>query len=97
MLYSKEKLKGIREYTIKSFAFCYNNYCPTHQEAKYSTSYQPQELKLDILNGTKKADLLQEIDQDLIATFNKILTEVVLQKYIRAAKNTKREASVAAY
>ena len=26
MLYSKEKLKGIREYTIKSFILCYNNY-----------------------------------------------------------------------
>ena len=39
-LYSKEKLKGIKKYIIKSFAFCYNNYYPTHQEAKYSTSYQ---------------------------------------------------------
>ena len=39
MLYSKEKLKGIRECTIKSFIFCYNNYCPTHQEAKYGISY----------------------------------------------------------
>ena len=39
MLYSKEKLKGIRKYTIKSFIFCYNNYCLIHQEAKYSTSY----------------------------------------------------------
>ena len=29
-LYSKEELKGIREYTIKSFAFCYNNYYLTH-------------------------------------------------------------------
>ena len=30
MLYSEEKLKGTREYIIKSFAFCYNNYCLTH-------------------------------------------------------------------
>ena len=58
MLYNKEKLKGIKECIIKSFIFCYNNYCPTHQEAKYGASYQPQELKLDILKGTKKADLL---------------------------------------
>ena len=40
MLYNKEKLKGIKKYTIKSFTFCYNNYYPTHQEAKYSISYQ---------------------------------------------------------
>ena len=26
MLYSEEKLKGIKEYTIKNFIFCYNNY-----------------------------------------------------------------------
>ena len=39
MLYNKEKLKGIREYIIKSFAFYYNNYYQTYQEAKYSVSY----------------------------------------------------------
>ena len=39
ILYSKEKLKGIRECIIKSFAFCYNNYYLTHQEAKYGASY----------------------------------------------------------
>ena len=39
ILYSKEKLKGTREYTIKSFIFYYNNYYPTHQEAKYGASY----------------------------------------------------------
>ena len=59
--------------------------------------YQPQKPKLDILKGTKEIDLLQEIDQDLIATFNKILAAVVLQKYTRAAKNAKRKALVAAY
>ena len=58
MLYNKEKLKGIREYTIKSFTFCYNNYYPIHQEAKYSISYQLQEPKSDTLKGTKEADLL---------------------------------------
>ena len=40
ILYSKEKLKSIREYIIKSFAFYYNNYYLTHQEAKYGISYQ---------------------------------------------------------
>ena len=78
MLYNKEKLKGIREYIIKSFVFYYNNYYPIHQEAKYGVSYWPQELKLDVLKGTKEANLLQKIDQDLIATFNKVLAVVVL-------------------
>ena len=78
MLYSKEKLKGIREYIIKSFIFCYNNYYLIYQEAKYSISYQLQELKLDIFKGTKEVDLLQEIDQNLIATFNKVSAAVVL-------------------
>ena len=32
-----------------------------------------------------------------MATFNKVLAAVVLQKYARVAKNTKKEASVAAY
>ena len=35
MLYSKNKLKGIKKYTIKSFIFYYNNYYLIHQEAKY--------------------------------------------------------------
>ena len=97
MLYSKEKLKGIKKCTIKNFIFCYNNYCLTHQEAKYSISYQLQKPKLDILKGIKEADLLQEIDQDPIATFNKVLAVVVLQEYIKAANNAKREVLVTAY
>ena len=39
ILYSKEKLKGIRECIIKSFIFYYNNYYPIHQKAKYSINY----------------------------------------------------------
>ena len=58
MLYNKEKLKGIREYIIKGFAFCYNDYYLIYQEAKYGVSYQPQKLKLDVFKGTKEADLL---------------------------------------
>ena len=91
MLYSKKKLKGIRECIIKSFTFCYNNYCLIYQEAKYGASYQLQELKLDTLKSTKKADLLQKINQDLIATFNKVLAVIVLQEYTRVAKNTKKK------
>ena len=97
MLYSKKELKGIREYIIKSFVFYYNNYYLTHQEAKYGISYWLQKLKLDALKGTEEVNLLQEIDQDLIATFNKILAVVVLQEYARAANNTKKKILVAAY
>ena len=32
-----------------------------------------------------------------MATFNKVLAVVILQEYTRAAKNAKKEASVAAY
>ena len=32
-----------------------------------------------------------------MATFNKVLAVIVLQEYIKAANNTKKEASVAAY
>ena len=39
MLYNKEKLKGIKEYIIKSFVFYYNNYCLIYQKAKYSVNY----------------------------------------------------------
>ena len=56
MLYSEKKLKSIREYMIKSFAFYYNNYCPIYQEAKYGINYWLQELKLDILKGIKEVN-----------------------------------------
>ena len=58
MLYSKEKLKGIRKYIIKSFIFYYNDYCLIYQKAKYSISYQPQEPKSDIVKGTEEVNLL---------------------------------------
>ena len=32
-----------------------------------------------------------------MATFNKVLAVVVLQKYVRAANNTKKEVLIAAY
>ena len=32
-----------------------------------------------------------------MATFNKVLAVIVLQEYTKAAKNAKREVSVAAY
>ena len=78
MLLNKKNIKGISEYIIKTFVFYYNNYCLVYQDAKYSISYQPQEPKLNKLKGTKKENLLQEIDQDLITTFNKILAKAIL-------------------
>ena len=39
---------------IKNFAFCYNNYCLVYEEAKYSASYQPQELTENKFQGTRE-------------------------------------------
>ena len=75
----------------------YNNHCLVYQDAKYSINYWLQELKLDRLKSTKEEDLLQEIDQNLMATFNKVLVKAILQEYIQAANNIEKEVSVAAY
>ena len=40
---------------------------------------------------------MQEINQNLIATFDKVLAVIVLQEYAKAAKNAKRKTLVAAY
>ena len=53
---SKEEFKGTQEYTVKYFAFCYNNVCQIYKEAKYSTSYWPKELKLNTFKGTEEED-----------------------------------------
>ena len=82
ILQGESKIKAIRECTIKSFIFCYNNHYPVHQDAKYGASYWPQEPKLDKLKGTEEADLLQELDQNLIATFSNALVKAVLQEYV---------------
>ena len=82
---------------IKSFIFYYNNYYPVHQDTKYSTSYWLQEPKLDKLRGTKEADLLQKLNQDLIATFSNISAKAVLQEYAQAANSIKLKVLVAAY
>ena len=41
---------------VKYFAFCYNSVYQVYKEAKYSTSYWPKELKLDIFKGTEDKD-----------------------------------------
>ena len=39
ILWNVEELKGIKGYTIKYFAFCYNNRYLIYKEAKYGASY----------------------------------------------------------
>ena len=34
-------LRGIKEYLINSFAYCYNNAYRIYKDAKYGVSYQP--------------------------------------------------------
>jgi len=36
-----KELKETKGYTVKHFAFCYNNKCPVHKEAKYGARYWP--------------------------------------------------------
>jgi len=36
-----EELKGIKRYTVKHFAFYYDNRCQVHKKAKYGASYWP--------------------------------------------------------
>ena len=33
------KVRGIREYLIRYFTFCYNNACRIHKDAKYGASF----------------------------------------------------------
>ena len=40
---------------------------------------------------------MQEINEDFIVTYNKVSAVIVLQKYARAAKNTKKKVLVIAY
>ena len=53
---SKEEFKGTQEYTVKYFAFCYNDVCQIYKEAKYSASYQLKEPKLDVFKGTEEEE-----------------------------------------
>ena len=38
-LEDNDRVKGIRKYLIKYFAFCYNNACRIHKDAKYGVSF----------------------------------------------------------
>ena len=47
-------LRGIKEYLIRSFVFCYNNACRIYKDAKYSVSYWLQELVSIGYRGTNE-------------------------------------------
>ena len=51
-----KEFKGTRGYTVKHFAFYYNNRCYIYKEAKYRASYWPQELRHKLFKGIKEAD-----------------------------------------
>jgi len=52
-----EKFKGTKGYTVKHFAFYYNNRCQVHEEAKYSASYWPQEPSPDKFKSIEEEDM----------------------------------------
>jgi len=52
-----KEFKRTRGYTVKHFAFCYNNRCQVYKEAKYSASYWPQELSPDKFKDTEEEDV----------------------------------------
>ena len=66
---SKEEFKGIKEYTVKHFAFYYNNACQIYKEAKYSISYWLKEPKLNMFKGTEEKDQLHKLNKDPIAIY----------------------------
>jgi hypothetical protein len=75
-------LRGTKECSIQSFAFCYNNAYRIYEDAKYSISYWPQEPKLRGLRGTresdKEADRIFELDRDEDGTASQQSAEKVL-------------------
>jgi hypothetical protein len=65
-------LRETKECPVRHFAFCYDNACRIHEDAKYGASYWPQEPESRGLKGTKESDeesdRLYELDQDVTAT-----------------------------
>ena len=77
---SKEEFKGTQEYTVKHFAFYYNNVYQIHKEAKYSASYWLKEPKLDIFKGIKeKEDWICELDKDLMSTYSQWSAKIAIE------------------
>ena len=59
-----KELKETKGYTVKHFAFYYNNRCPVYKETKYGTSYWPQKPSPDQFKDIKKEeqDYFNELD-----------------------------------
>jgi len=51
-----KEFKRTRGCTVKHFAFCYDNRCQVHEEAKYGTSYWPQKPNPDEFRDTQEKD-----------------------------------------
>jgi hypothetical protein len=86
-------LRGTKECSINSFAFCYNNACRIHEDAKYGASYWPQEPKSKGLRGTQESDeekdRLYELDKDQDGTANQQSAEKVLAHEFQKAAESK--------
>jgi len=76
-----EELKGTRGCIVKHFAFCYDNSCQVHKEAKYGTSYWPQEPNPNKFKGIEEEeqDYFDELDQDLMSTCSQKLAQIVMK------------------
>ena len=56
MLRNDDRVKAIKEYLIKHFAFYYNSACRVYEDAKYSTGQQLQELEMNYAKATRELD-----------------------------------------
>ena len=56
MLRDNDRVKVIKEYLIKYFAFYYNSACRVYKDAKYSTEWQLQELKPNYAKAIRELD-----------------------------------------
>jgi hypothetical protein len=88
-------LRGTKECSINSFAFCYNNACRIHEDAKYGASYWPQEPESRGLRGTQESDeeldRLYELDKDEDGTASQQSAEKVLAQQFQSAAASTRD------
>ena len=56
ILRDNNRVKVIKEYLIKHFAFYYNSTCKVHKDAKYSTEWWLQELEINYTKAIKELD-----------------------------------------
>ena len=83
---------------LKHFAFCYNDKCPVHKEAKYGASYWPQEPKSKQLKGIEEADRLWELKQNPTDTFSPESAKMLMiQEYDKATSNTRNQETSRKY